>query len=351
MTILAALAAFTACSKSEAGKGESKSICLTTFQDFGTRADEPERSLQPLFLFWTDNNFNDATKVAPDFFVRTPDGEIEDYKTTPYNTGVYYPLYNKPVKAAGLAPAPGEGFLTFATAGDYRKFNVAKTTGTTDCPDDEWGVIDVLAAPAISATDAAPFTVQTPLYFHHRATKVAFKAQLTPTMTKFVKFVKVEIPGSSAVKTVEWNATAGTYDVKGGADTTDDYEFGNFWTTDGEFLSTDPRANATLFFQVLKDKPTNMGYTLIAPHVSSLDVVVKFKMANSVGDFDTNTGIREVSVPVTINFKDASDNDLTLEAGDAYTVLLYIDALAIELVGKKVAWEDGGYISLPFQIR
>jgi hypothetical protein len=94
-----------------------------------------------------------------------------------------------------------------------------------------------------------------------------------------------------------------------------------------------------------------MGYTLIAPHVSSLDVVVKFKMANSVGDFDTNTGIREVSVPVTINFKDASDNDLTLEAGDAYTVLLYIDALAIELVGKKVAWEDGGYISLPFQIR
>ena len=54
---------------------------------------------------------------------------------------------------------------------------------------------------------------------------------------------------------------------------------------------------------------------------------------------------------VVINFKDASNNAISLGAGDAYTVRFYFDNYDIELVGQKRPWEDGGFISVPIQIR
>ena len=47
----------------------------------------------------------------------------------------------------------------------------------------------------------------------------------------------------------------------------------------------------------------------------------------------------------------ASNNAISLGAGDAYTVRFYFDNYDIELVGQKRPWEDGGFISVPIQIR
>ena len=112
LPIIALLAAFTACNKGEIpGTGEN-TISLWAGEDgtgvLRTRAGEtPNRSLQPLFLFWTSGNFNNTSASAPNFFVRVPDGEINDFSVTQFNTYEYYPLNNKTVYACGIAPAPG----------------------------------------------------------------------------------------------------------------------------------------------------------------------------------------------------------------------------------------------------
>ena len=40
-----------------------------------------------------------------------------------------------------------------------------------------------------------------------------------------------------------------------------------------------------------------------------------------------------------------------VRADYAYTVRFYFDNYDIELVGQKRPWEDGGFISVPIQIR
>ena len=98
--LVALAAAFTACKK---GMVSSETISVST-DLISTRADgDVDVTLQPLFLFWTGSNFNSTTATAPDFFVRTADGVIDDYKTTKYNTKVYYPLYDEVVYANGVA--------------------------------------------------------------------------------------------------------------------------------------------------------------------------------------------------------------------------------------------------------
>ena len=352
--LVALLAAFSSCNKKE-GSESGKSISLWANEEVlsnaATRADATvDRKLQPLFVFWTEGNFNDATKSAPDFFVRTPDGDINTYTTPadPYNTGAYYPLYNKEVYATGVAPAPGEGYLEFVTANDYSKFKIARPA--SQYPDDTYGVTDVLAATKITGTDAAPFVPNHPLIFKHQTTKISFRAKLDETMTKFVKYVTVKFPGTLAPVSLEWNATNEAYELKAGASPAQDFVFGNFWTEDGQFVSRDPRANWTQFYQLTFDYQ-NMGFTHIMPPGSSMDVTIQFKMANRMSDFDTQTGISDIEVPVTINFVDSSDAAVELKAGDAYLVSMNINVFDIELIGRKVAWQDGGYISVPIQIR
>ena len=89
--LVAALAALTACNRS--GMDEAKNLIRIGSMDMSdtdapTRGAAPNRALQPMFLFWTEGNFNSATASAPDFFVRTPEGEIDTYKTSAYGTQV-----------------------------------------------------------------------------------------------------------------------------------------------------------------------------------------------------------------------------------------------------------------------
>ena len=175
----------------------------------------------------------------------------------------------------------------------------------------------------------------------------AFEAMLTPTMTKAVTNVRVEIPGSLNATTLTWDATDGIYKVAGGTDDTDDYWMGNFWSTDGTYLADDRRANETRVRLVSPIARERVGYTLIAPPGNSMTVTVKYMQADNA---DAAFSERVIE-GVVINFKDASNNAISLGAGDAYTVRFYFDNYDIELVGQKRPWEDGGFISVPIQIR
>ena len=364
LPIIALLAAFTACSKGEIpGSGEN-TISLWSGEDgtgvLRTRADATiDRSLQPLFLFWTSGNFNNTSAVAPNFFVKVPDGEINDFSVTQFNTHEYYPLNNKTVYACGLAPAPGEGYLEPVTTGSYAKFNIGVPDIGVD--DDAHGVTDVMIADALSATDASPFTQAQPLNFKHALTKLSFRARLADDMTKFVKYVKVRFPGSLTPLTVEWNTNNQKYEVKGGETP---YLFGNYFTTETAGLA---RSNNTLFYQLSADRNQQMGYTHIVPPGYSMTVHIVYKMADYIDSFDlkermdagetlTAEEIRkartvvDVDREITIPFYESDGTTaLELKAGDAYTVNLIFNVYTIEMVGQKRDWEDGGYFYIPIQ--
>jgi hypothetical protein len=368
LPIIALLAAFTACSKGEiSGSGEN-TISLWSGEDgtgvLRTRAGDPtpNRSLQPLFLFWTSGNFNNTSAVAPDFFVKVPDGEINDFSVTQFNTNEYYPLNNKTVYACGIAPAPGEGYLEPVTAGSYTKFNIG--VPDTGVDDDDCGVTDVMAAAVLSATDAAPFTQATPLNFKHLLTKLSFRARLADDMTKFVKYVKVLFPGNLAPLSLEWNTNEQQYEVTGGTTGTNDFLFGNYFTTEDAGL---PRSNNTLYYQLSADRNQQMGYTHIVPPGSSINVHIIYKMADYIDSFDLKERMdagetltpeeirkartvvdvdREISIPF---YESDGTTEVSLKAGDAYTINLVFNVYTIEMVGQKRDWEDGGYFYIPIQ--
>ena len=357
---IAALTTLAACERS--GMEEARNLIRiasidmsNTTDDASTRAGEGNRALQPMYLFWTDGNFNTVTtQETVDFFVRTPEGdEIDTYKTNPFGTGYYYPFQNKPIYAAGFAPAPGDGYLSFVTTGDYSKFSIPENTAiTARRPDDAYGVMDIYSAPMISATDASPFTVANPLQFYHAQTTIYFQAKLADSMTKYVKEVKVHIPGSLTPYTLEWDTSAERYVVKGD-DEAAGFIFGNYWTEDGEWLvpkvsGQESRRNEPMFYQLTKETIMKMGYTYIVPPGNHMSFEVVFKMSDTGNDFnEEENGARTVTLPVDVTF----DNSISLGPGDAYTLLLSIDAYDIELIGKKCNWDNGGSINVPIQIK
>lgn len=352
--IIAAVACLAvACGKTDTPEEALPYIQLRSFT--GTRADDDvtvDRNLQPLFLFWTADNFNNASVEEPDFFVCAPDNVIDAYAENSYNTRIPYPTGNRAVSATGFAPAPGDGYLQFATAGDYSTFTIPEnTSGTTTCPDDKYGVMDVLVAKeSVSGSNSAH--IADPLEFIHAQTKLIFRATAAPTMTKFVKFIQVQFPGSLTPVSLEWNETDEVYEVKGQtASDAEGFVFGSFWTTDGTLPSSDARANWTMAAQISSDRKQNMGYTYIVPPcATSIDVHILYKMSDFQDGFDTDRYL-DMDVPVTIEFVDDHGDLVELGAGDAYLVTLVFDTYNIELVGKLRDWRDGGYVSLPYQLR
>ena len=323
LMLLALAAAFTACKKSLTS---NETISLSS-DVIATRAGgEVDVNLQPMFLFWTGNNFNSTTATAPDFFVRTADKMIDDYKTEKYNTQVYYPLYDEVVYANGVAPYPGSDYITFAQSNNYSKFNISQTQSTNPYGYDTRGIIDPLVGSAtISGKDSAPLGK---LMFKHATTKLEIRAQLAETMTKFVDHVQIFIPGTSAAMTLEWNATDKIYEVKGGG-TSDGYWAGNYWKDDeGEIDNTADYRNETLYYQLSHERDLRVVSTLIAPPGNSIKVNIKYRQADKATDFSAGN-FHEVTVnDFTINFEDSSTDPatpVTLAAGDKYRLILFFD--------------------------
>lgn len=342
MALAALVTLLPSCRKGNVSRDSGSSICLSSREadPAGTRsgAGGVDRNLQPLFLFWTDGHFNDATVEAPDFFVRTPDGEINDYTSTKYNTLVHYPVNDATEYATGFAPSPGDGYLTFATEGDYSVFNIPEQGDGIH--DDTRGVMDILSAGTVSGNNSTP--IPDPLLFKHAQTKLVFDARSSATNTKYVKYVEVEFPGSLTPTTLEWNATSGTYEVKGG---TDGFLFGKYYT------EGDSRANYTRFRILRSEEDTPMGYTMIVPPGSEMTVTVRYKICDTPGGLDVVDPLHPaqdvVMQNIRVPFTDAGGSPISLRAGDSYSITLIIDAKDIALIGRQRNWKDGGYVSIP----
>lgn len=351
LTLFTLCAAFAACEKSSfVSGGSGRIIRLWTDEaeeSTSTRAGEPafDRNLQPLFVFWTYGNFDNGSVGAPHFFTRIPEGVINDYQSIPYNTQVYYPNNDALVSVVGLAPAPGEGWLTPVTEGSIAAFNVVPGDGTTD---DTYGVKDILVAGKQVGSSSAPLAsrLENRLVFRHALTKISFKATLAETMAKYVKFVNVRFPAELTPAKVEWDEAQETYVPTAGDEP---FVFGHYWTDDGTTLSPSDRRNETYFYQLSKSETESMGYTLILPPGDHMDVIVQYRVADNMDDFDTRPleEIRLVELPVRIIFTDDSDNHITLGAGDAYEITMRLDLHDIELIGQLRPWEDGGFVPVP----
>lgn len=337
-----------ACNKGAFPGGDSgRTIRLWTDEDSPKTRTETtsDRNLQPLFVFWTNGNFDNRTVEAPHFFTRIPEGVINDYQSTPYNTQVYYPNNDALVSVVGLAPAPGEGWLTPVTAGSYAAFNVVPGDGVTD---DTYGVMDILTAGKQVGSSSAPLAsrLENRLVFQHALTKISFKATLAETMAKYVKFVNVRFPAELTPAKVEWDDVQETYVPTAGDEP---FVFGHYWSDDGTTLSPSDRRNETYFYQLSKSETESMGYTLILPPGDQMDVIVQYRVADNMDDFDTRPleEIRLVELPVRISFKDNGNNNISLGAGDAYEITMRLDLHDIELIGQLRPCEDGGFVPVP----
>lgn len=342
--------AFSACNKGAFPGGDSgRIIRLWADEDSPRTRAEPafDRSLQPLFVFWTTGNFDNPSVEAPHFFTRIPEGVINDYQSTPYNTQVYYPNNDALVSVVGLAPAPGEGHLTPASAGSFAAFDVVPGDGVSD---DTFGVTDILVAGKQVGSSSAPLagSFDNRLVFRHALTKLSFRATLSETMSKYVKFVNVQFPAGLTPARVAWDATNETY-VPAAGDAP--FVFGHYWSDDGASLSPSDRRNETYFYQLSKTETESMGYTLILPPGDQMDVVVQYRVADNMDDFDTRPleELRLVELPVRIYFKDNGNNNISLGAGDAYEITMRLDLHDIELIGKLRPWADGGFVPVAIQ--
>ena len=343
-TVLCAVSA--ACSK-DVGAGAGDTIRLWSGVADHTAAQTKSgttRELKPLLVFWTDGHFDDSAVGEPHFFTRIPELPIDRYEQTPYNTRVYYPNNQTDVHVAGLIPAPAAGVLTPTVAGSYASFDIVPGDGVTD---DEYGVLDVLAAGTQTANSAAPFSAAQKLTFRHALTKLIFSARLSKSMSKYVKYVTVKFLAELTPSRVVWDAAAGAYvPAAGGAES---FVFGNYWSDDGVHLADNDRANGSFFYQVSKDYYLDLGYTLILPPGDHLDFIVQYRVADNMSDFDTHPveELRLVEVPVRIQFPDGNNGFPTLGANESYHIHLILDLYDIHLTGKLLPWEDGGFVSVP----
>ena len=62
------------------------------------------------------------------------------------------------------------------------------------------------------------------------------------------------------------------------------------------------------------------------------------------------TNIRHMDLPVTLTFKDGSDQAVVPVAGDAYQFTLLFDTDDVELSGQTLPWEDEQFVALPVTI-
>ena len=149
--------------KDDAGEGN--------YMRLSTKSGEYSGSDAPCFIFWKHSDFDafssGGTPTEP-YVYSLPSGEIDDYKTTKYNTGEIYPPYAEPVYAVGISPAEIPG----ANPGAWKTFDVPRSIA---------GLVDIQCAPVIAGSEQAPFS--DPLKFEHQLAKLEFKGYCGGSMS------------------------------------------------------------------------------------------------------------------------------------------------------------------------
>lgn len=329
--ILSALTLLAACSSEDPGnkplEDGDRTVMMRTMTKAGAAADTEQT---PVLMFWLEGDHDKlgGESVQP-YFVSRPQGVVDDYKTTPYNTGFPYPG-NTVIYANGYCPstliAEGDGTYPWATL---------------FVPSDMLGYIDVSASTNASGTTGfvkgsidAPFEADNgqTMNFSHLLSRVNFYAKLGDIPAeKFFRRARVGVDGKGVfTETFRWgdNDRYAAYGV-----TSSDQAY---WSAqDANSNQMDPH----------EKEPRYIGSVYIHPGQGSIRFDVSVDMSETVS-FDSIEQIQALSSSVT--FRNDKDNDITLEAGDEYdiTITILYDSFAFE--GRKAMWQDGGKIPLPF---
>ena len=170
----------TSCNKETLVEGGS-------YMQLNTRAGEDSDSDKPCFIFWKLSDFSasgfDAAPSVP-YVYSLPEGMIDTYNTSKYNTGKVYPPYAELVYAVGVSPASIPG----SSPGAWKTFSVDPAIA---------GLVDIQCAPVISGHEQTHFS--DPLRFAHQLAKLEFKgycgASMKESESKFinVKDIKISI--------------------------------------------------------------------------------------------------------------------------------------------------------------
>lgn len=306
-----------------------------------TRANEGDATstvsdASPAFLFYRTSELVEKSyqisSLTP-YCVRLP-GSIDSYKDTPYDTGINYPENNNSVMATGYAPY--DAFLPIADPQlmlkDYSILILEPSTNTIP------GKVDVLVAEELEeASSLRPFTQTKSLTFVHAQTKLVFKARRDDGVKKYFKNVYVSIGGKYLLKTLTWNTESESSKYfKASA------SFGD------EIMCEIGPGETTTQLQTGVGNERTIDEIYIYPGLKKIEFSLSAIMANNVGDLNDADKIKEVtSSSMEVSFVDENKQPITLQAGDSYEVILVFQEDKIELVGRKMPWEEGGNIIVP----
>lgn len=322
IVILSVLALLAACSRMDKDNGpvhggEAGQIMLRTMtkaEGMGSVDDKP------VFIFWLDGDHTKfGTEEVLPYFVSYPQGTVDDYKSTPYNTGYPYPG-NMTVYACGYNPSHLE-----MEEGD----GIYSWTSLT-VPEGMHGYVDITGTQAfVQGSQESPFETddaQT-MKFHHLQSKVNFTARLGDIPAeRYFRAVKITVNGNGVfTDKVAWNNTNTAWEAS------ETVSSDVFWS------ATDPNTNQMDPNEV---DPRSIGSVYIHPGKKQIVFDVEVEMSETV-TFDSSETIKTTA---TVVF----ENDITLNAGDEYDINITILYDSFVIKGNKAKWQDGGKIPLPF---
>lgn len=346
-----------ACSTADDDTAAPTAVALSAVIDTRAGAAAAVAHPHPKFIFWLQSDYDadnlgttfDAQVVTAgatlgsgtSYATTTPSDNIEYYTALKYNLGRAYPDDGSIIYATGYWPS------TLTPSTDNKTLTVpdAVRQANTDI---------LVAKQLVQGSKGSPFSQ--PLSFGHACVQLSFKALRASPMTNFVDNIYVqtlEMPGL-----LEW--TSGTwpdsrYVAHRQLDHTDAVGMtASEW--DNNFPKVGPNVmegttGSTNKAQLDKSTWRDIdGALYIAPGngiddagLTAVWLRITYDTSTSQ-DFSTttaNTAIVEVPIVTT-------DGEGALQGGDAYTIELTFDDVAINLRAVKTEWQQGGNIILPF---
>jgi hypothetical protein len=296
-----------------------------------TRADaattSPSTKIQkPCFVAWLESDITEENRVtnnsistspllsAEPFFILNADKDIDAYKSTPYNTGCYYPTADQSIYVSGYYPTDSLKRVKNYDGGMYLELIEGTRPGLTDILVAN-NTLKGSASFPLDDADAGSLT------FNHALAKVTFKGILHENMAKYVRNVTVSLSSMDLMR--------GLYAAY---DSIQGQVFQPFaWAEEKKDITWSSQKYKKL---LNKETIAELGTVYIVPGYSIM-ITVDYELSEK-----GETG-EEYSSTFTVYF------EKKLNGGDSYEVTLSFLENVIELTGERVEWQEGGELYIP----
>lgn len=324
--ILSALLLLTSCSHDNLGNDRnheegSRSIMLRAMTRSSGAGEGAGADMEhhPVFMVWIgDDHEKFGNEEILPYFVSRPKGTVDDYSTTPYNTGYPY-IGDKEMYANGYSPS----CLT-TDEGEYPYTSLIVPEGLA-------GYLDITASQGFVHGNAGDPLESETMRFEHLLSKVNFMAKLGDIPSeRYFRNVRITVAGKGVLTSrIAW----GNNDRYSASETVSSED--TFWSAaDMNTNQMDPN----------EVNPREIGSVHIHPGQSGITFDVEVEISETV-TFDSSDIIR---TRATVDFVNLSSEGITLSAGDEYDITITILYDSFVFKGNKAVWQEGGKIPLPF---